>query len=84
MAELRKKYVEVVADFSPEGVLMPMSVVWDDGTVFEVTCVTEVMPRKYSKVGGIGVRYTCQIGRKRTYLYYEVDKWFVEEKCHAQ
>lgn len=41
------------------------------------------MPRKYSKTGGVGVRYTCQIGRASTYLYYEVDKWFVEARKSA-
>ena len=42
--------------------------------------ITEIFPRKYSKCGGVGVRYTCQIGRSQTYLYYEVGKWFVEAK----
>lgn len=81
MKETRiKQYVEVVADFSPDGVLIPLSVVWEDGSKFEITNVTEVKPRKYSKCGGIGVRYTCQIGRAQSYLYFEEDKWFVEKK----
>lgn len=75
-----KKYVEVVADFSPEGILTPQTVIWDTGQKFDITCISEVLPCKYSKTGGVGVRYTCQIGRAKTYLYYEVDKWFVEAK----
>ena len=55
----------------------------DDGQEFEITNVTDIAPRKYSKCGGVGVRYTCQIGRKITYLYYEVGKWFVEAKSPA-
>lgn len=80
MEQRCKKYVEVVADFSPDGELMPLRVIWDDGEEFEITNVTDIAPRKYSKCGGVGVRYTCQIGRKNTYLYYEVGKWFVETK----
>lgn len=75
-----KKYVEVIADFQPDGTLMPQTVIWDTGQRFDITNISEVMPRKYSKTGGVGVRYTCQIGRARTYLYYEVDKWFVEAR----
>ena len=57
-----KKYVEVIADFSPEGILTPQTVIWDTGQRFDITCISEVLPRKYSKTGGVGVRYTCQIG----------------------
>lgn len=78
-----KKYVEVIADFQPDGTLMPQTVIWDTGQRFDITNISEVMPRKYSKTGGVGVRYTCQIGRASTYLYYEVDKWFVEAKKNA-
>lgn len=78
-----KKYVEVIADFSPEGILTPQTVIWDTGQKFDITCISEVLPRKYSKTGGVGVRYTCQIGRAKTYLFFEEDRWFVEAKENA-
>lgn len=78
-----KKYVEVIADFLPDGTLTPQTVVWDTGQWFDITNISEILPRKYSKTGGVGVRYTCQIGRCSTYLYYEVGKWFVEAKENA-
>lgn len=78
-----KKYVQVIADFSPDGDLMPLRVIWDDGQEFEITNVTDIAPRKYSKCGGVGVRYTCQIGRAKTFLYFEGNKWFVEAKSTA-
>lgn len=34
MEQRCKKYVEVVADFSPDGELMPLRVIWDDGEWF--------------------------------------------------
>ena len=48
-----KKYVEVIADFSPEGILTPQTVIWDTGQKFDITCISEVLPRKYSKTGGV-------------------------------
>ena len=66
-----KKYVDVVAEFSADGNIKPLTVIWDDGQQFDITNI---------KCGGVGVRYTCQIGRSQTYLYYEVGKWFVEAK----
>lgn len=56
-----KKYVEVIADFQPDGTLIPQTVIWDTGLRFDITNISEVMPRKYSKTGGVGVRYTCII-----------------------
>jgi hypothetical protein len=32
------------------------------------------------KVGGVGERYTVRIKGKETYLFFENNKWFVEEK----
>ena len=64
-----KKYVEVIADFLPDGTLTPQTVVWDTGQRFDITNISEILPRKYSKTGGVGVRYTCQIGRCSTYLW---------------
>ena len=84
MSEQRvKRYVEVIADFLPDGTLTPQTVIWDTGQRFDITNISEILPRKYSKTGGVGVRYTCQIGRCSTYLYYEVGKWFVEAKENA-
>lgn len=32
-----KKYVEVIADFLPDGTLTPQTVVWDTGQRFDIT-----------------------------------------------
>ena len=53
-----KKYVEVIADFLPDGTLTPQTVVWDTSQRFDITNISEILPRKYSKTGGVGVRYT--------------------------
>ena len=45
-----KKYVEVIADFSPEGILTPQTVIWDTGQRFDITCISEVLPRKFQTI----------------------------------
>ena len=76
----RKVYVEVVAKFDIDGQLFPLSIKWEDGTVFAIDRILDVRRAASLKAGGIGIRYTCRILGKETYLYYEEPKWFVEGK----
>ena len=75
-----KVYVEVIARFNSEGDLVPMSVIWQDGTRFLVDRVLSVQRRASLKAGGAGVRYTCRIHNAVTYLFLEDSRWFVEAK----
>ncbi len=75
-----KVYVEVTAAFSPEGEVVPLSVRWQDGTVFDVDRVLDVRPSAALKAGGCGIRYTCRIRGQQTYLFLDEDRWFVEAK----
>lgn len=76
-----KKYVQVNADFLPDGRLRPQYVVWEDGRRFEVDRVTECRRAASLKAGGSGLRFTCIIKGRAHYLFYEENyKWFVEEK----
>ena len=74
----KKVFVEVIAKFSREGQVMPISVIWQDGRVYEIDKILDVRRAASLKVGGMGIRYTCRIGGKDTFLYYEEPKWFVE------
>lgn len=78
-----KKYVEVVADFSPEGVLTPLTIVWDTGVRYPVDRVLDARQAHSLKTGGTGIRYTIRVGGQATYLWFEGDKWFVEAKSVA-
>ncbi len=75
-----KTYVEVTAAFSPHGGVIPLSVKWQDGTVYEIDRVLDVRRAAALKAGGCGVRYTCRIRGRQTYLFLEEDRWFVEAK----
>lgn len=76
-----KQYVSVVARFSPDGDLRPLEILWPDGTRYEITRVLDVKPRASLRVGGVGMRYTCVIHAKETYLFLEENRWFVEAKA---
>lgn len=75
-----KHYVEVIARFDEGGGLTPLRVVWEDGTRYDVDRVLDRRRAASLKVGGIGVRYLVEIGGRRTYLFYEEPRWFVERK----
>lgn len=73
-----KVYVAVELTIDEAGIMHPQCVVWGDGRKFEITAVLDVRRTASLKAGGSGMRYTCRVGRKETYLYYEDPKWFVD------
>lgn len=75
-----KVYVDVDARFGKDGKLMPTAIIWEDGHRYEIDKVTQVVRRASMKAGGVGIRYTCVVNGKQSYLFYEVDRWFVERK----
>lgn len=76
-----KVYVEVKAKFSPEGNLTPISIIWTDGTEYEIQRVKDVCRAASLKAGGAGIRYTCVIAGRESHLYYEDNNmWFVERR----
>lgn len=76
----RKVFVEVTAKFDTEGNITPISLLWEDGTIFEIDRVLDKRRAASLKAGGIGIRYTVRINGKQSYLFYEGPKWFVEAK----
>ena len=77
---MRKVYVEVIARFDAEGNIKPLTVIWEDGRVFEIDKVLDIRRAASLKAGGIGVRYTCRIRGRETFLWYEEPRWYVEGK----
>ena len=59
---------------------MPVAIHWEDGKEFEIDEVVDVRRAASLKAGGAGIRYTIRIGDRRTYLFLEEDKWFVERR----
>ena len=75
-----KVYVEVTASFLPDGGVLPLTVKWQNGTLYTVDRVLDIRPAAALKAGGCGIRYTCRIRGKQAYLYLDEDRWFVEAR----
>jgi hypothetical protein len=77
---MRKVYVSVTADFSPDGKITPRSFVWEDGHSYEIDRVLDIKKAASLKVGGIGDRYSIRVLGKDTFMWLEngANKWFME------
>lgn len=75
---MRKVYVFVNADFTPEGKILPRSFVWDDGRRYEVDRVLDMRQAASLKAGGQGQRYLCRVHGKEAYMFLENGRWFME------
>lgn len=74
-----KVYVDVTAEFSKEGDLVPKSFRWEDGQVYEIERIKDVRRAASLKAGGVGMRYTCVIDGQEKHLFYEDNNmWFME------
>ena len=75
-----KQYVPVVVRFDAEGKLRPLEIEFSDGVKYTVDKVLDVRRAACQSVGGVGDRYTVQIGERITYLWLEKGRWFVSAK----
>lgn len=76
-----KAYVEVQADFSTEGKLTPLMIIWEDGRRYRIDRIIRMDRRASLKAGGAGIRYLCMVGGRQISLFYEENGlWFVERK----
>lgn len=73
-------YVRVVVEYDEAGGIRPLSIGWEDGRTFEVDRLLDVRRAAATKAGGQGMRYTCRILGKETYLFEDNGRWFVEAK----
>lgn len=74
-----KKFVSVVVAIDESGNKRPKSISYNDKE-YVIDKVLAVKNCASFKAGGIGERYTVRILGKETYLFYEMGRWFVEEK----
>ena len=78
-----KRYVKVVSSTDEDGSIMPLSIEWEDGRVYEIDRVLDRRQAASLKVGGTGLRFLIRIGEATTYLFFENPRWYVEAKRHA-
>jgi len=75
-----KVYIDVLAAFNQEGELRPLAIKWEDGRRYSVDRVIDVRQASSLKAGGTGIRYSCVVCGKQTYLFFEEGRWWVERK----
>lgn len=75
-----RAYVSVIVSVDEEGRICPLKIKWEDGRVFSVDRLLDVRRAASTKVGGQGIRYTCRILGRETYLFEDEGRWFVEAK----
>ena len=80
MIENMKVYVEVTAKFDTDGIMMPVSFIWEDGTVYQIDRIKAKERCASRKAGGTGIMYTVMVDGKERHLFYEFDKWFMERR----
>lgn len=85
-----KVFVEVLAKFNTEGKIVPVMIMWEDGTLYKIDRVVDVRSAPASRAGGQGDRYTVRINGMESYIYFErsydiigrnLGRWFVERKA---
>ena len=80
-----RKYIKVIAEFSKEGIIAPLSL-FIDGNSYEITKVIESKRMAATKIGGTGYRYEIVVGNKTQYIWLEDvvfnktigAKWFID------
>ena len=85
-----KVYVQVVADFNTDGMMIPRVVIWEDGEKYVIDRVIDIRQAAARKAGGQGDRFTIEIRGQICYLFFErapqltgnlLGRWFVERKA---
>lgn len=85
-----KVYVQVRASFNEDGLMLPFSILWEDGRRFKIDRVSDIKQAAAMRCGGQGDRYTIWVNGKQSYLYFErstslsgnnLGRWFVERKA---
>lgn len=89
---MRKVYVQVKVEFTPEGQMRPRELVWEDGRRFAIDRVIGIKQAAEQKCGGQGDRYTIMVRGERKELYFErngsvvgnnIGRWFVACPCQT-
>lgn len=78
--EYEKVYVETIVRFAADGGMRPLYIVWEDGGKYKIDRV-KFAARAPARVPSVlPLRYTCMIGGRERYLYFEEERrrWFVE------
>jgi hypothetical protein len=72
-----KVYISVKAVSHQDGRLQLVSFLWEDGCEVAIDRVIDARRAASLKGGGVGMRYTCMVQGKQTYLFWDEARWFI-------
>ena len=73
-----KKYIAVVAKMKNDGTILPLKIIWEDGSEYIIDKVEDVRRAASLKAGGCGLRFSCKICGQTRFLFLEDYRWFIE------
>ena len=79
--QYKKVYVEVTVKFDTDGNMIPLKIIWKDGTEYYIDRILNAKRAASTKAGGTGIKYAIRVSGKTTFLWYEDPGWFVEAKA---
>jgi len=85
-AAIQREYVDVIADYLPDGTVRPVSIKIEDGQTFAIARIMSVVHMSATKRDGAETRFYVRIGDREHYLFFEdlprnrAPRWFVETK----
>ena len=72
------KLIDVIALMPSTGKVIPRSIIWETGQVFEIDKVLDIRKQASTKGGGAGIRFLCQIKGQRKSIFLNGYTWFIE------
>ena len=85
IGEGAREYVNVVADYMPDGTVRPVRVSFVNGPAFDVDRIIDVVDTSATKYKGAEIRYYVSVGDGYHYLFFEdaprnrLPRWFVQD-----
>ena len=76
---MKQTFINVMAMHDPNGRVIPHYILWRDRR-YDIDRVTDIRRSASTRTGGAGLRYTCFILGRERFLFYDENKWFVEEQ----
>lgn len=76
---MNTNFIDVTAKFEAStGKVVPLSFKFENKTI-KIDKVIDIRPAASLKHGGQGIRYTCKARGVNFYLFWDENKWFIEQ-----
>lgn len=73
-----KKRVAVMSLCEPDGQVIPVSLIWDNGRIFNMILIENRCMKPTEHIGEYAQDYYVAFGREKRHLYKDQYGWFIE------